>query len=336
MSVAETYANNASSTLNGSIDGSQGSLVVNSATRFPPSPQFRVYIDTELLLVTGVSSNTFTVTRGVEGTTAAAHADGATVTQVLSSGGLVGVAGSISLSGVVANLPAAGVVGRTYLPDNGFGIYQDTGNAWSVFGPVSRIVPPDDSLFSWVNQVSGTISSTNGAPFLRVNATGVDGVHARVKSIPSAPYTITMGFVPMQLFADFSTLGLALRESGTGKILTMGIVANTFYQSGGGTQTRRGIQVETWGSPTSGGATYGTSPAGVFATDWSCGPCMWFQISDDSTNLKFRISNDGVNFQQIFSVANHSFLTADQYGFFVRNFTTSYDVGILVLSLTAG
>jgi hypothetical protein len=82
----ERFTNDSSSTLNGAINNSVTSLDVTSAATFPSSPQFRIKIDTELLLVTGVAGTTFTVTRGVEGTTAASHSNGATVIHILTSG----------------------------------------------------------------------------------------------------------------------------------------------------------------------------------------------------------------------------------------------------------
>ena len=69
--ASEQFSNNPQSTLNGSIGSGDTTLVVNSASGFPSVPQFRLQIESELLLVTGVSGTTFTVTRGVESTTAA-------------------------------------------------------------------------------------------------------------------------------------------------------------------------------------------------------------------------------------------------------------------------
>ena len=86
--MTEQFANNATTTLNGSITNVQTSLVVSSATTFPTSPQFRIIIDSEIMLVTGVSGTTFTVTRGIENTTAAAHNSGATVSMILTAGAL--------------------------------------------------------------------------------------------------------------------------------------------------------------------------------------------------------------------------------------------------------
>ena len=81
--AAEQFANNAQSTLNGALDNSQLTLVVTSAASFPTQGNFRVLIDSEIMLVTGVSGSTFTVTRGAESTTPATHSNGATVTQVV-------------------------------------------------------------------------------------------------------------------------------------------------------------------------------------------------------------------------------------------------------------
>lgn len=62
-------------TLNGSIDSSATTLMVTSLTGFPNSPEFRVKIDSEILLVTAIDTATltFTVTRAQDGTTAASH-----------------------------------------------------------------------------------------------------------------------------------------------------------------------------------------------------------------------------------------------------------------------
>jgi hypothetical protein len=66
---------------------------VASAAAFPNTPQVRIRVGSELLLVTAVSGTTWTVTRGLEGTTAAAHAAGSSVTQVLTAAAVAGLAG---------------------------------------------------------------------------------------------------------------------------------------------------------------------------------------------------------------------------------------------------
>lgn len=83
----ENLVNDFSTTLNGAITNTATSLVVASATG-APAPNFRIRIDNEIMLVTAVAGTTWTVSRGQEGTTAAAHSSGATVAHVLTKGGL--------------------------------------------------------------------------------------------------------------------------------------------------------------------------------------------------------------------------------------------------------
>ena len=69
-----------STKLVGSIDASDTTVVVASATVFPQGLNFRVRVGSELLEVTGGQGTTsWTVTRGADGTTAAPHGDGAGV-----------------------------------------------------------------------------------------------------------------------------------------------------------------------------------------------------------------------------------------------------------------
>lgn len=92
--MAEQFATLASTTLNGAITNVVTSIVVTSgASPWPASAQFRIRVDSELMLVTaGAGSTTWTVTRGIEGTTAAAHSTGASVYGVLTAAAL----GSVS------------------------------------------------------------------------------------------------------------------------------------------------------------------------------------------------------------------------------------------------
>ena len=85
--ATERFANSAQTTLNGAVGVGDTSIPVVSAAGFPSSSQFRIRIGNELLLVTGgAGTTTWTVTRGIETTSAAAHSLGDAVTQVLTAG----------------------------------------------------------------------------------------------------------------------------------------------------------------------------------------------------------------------------------------------------------
>jgi hypothetical protein len=88
--VAEKYANAFAVLLMADIDADDTAIDVSAvAPAGVQSGEFRIRIDNEIMLVTaGQSTTTWTVERGMEGTTAAAHSNGATVEHKLTAGGL--------------------------------------------------------------------------------------------------------------------------------------------------------------------------------------------------------------------------------------------------------
>lgn len=88
--MTEQLANNAASTLSAAITGTgDTSCTVTNGAVFPSSGNFRILIDSELILVGARSGNTLSsLTRGIESTSAATHSNGAAVTHVLTKGGL--------------------------------------------------------------------------------------------------------------------------------------------------------------------------------------------------------------------------------------------------------
>lgn len=83
----EFFTNGAITTLNGAINNSTTSITVAVGSVFP-AKNFRLQIDSELMFCTARSSNTLTVIRASEGTSAAAHDDTVPVAQVLTAGAL--------------------------------------------------------------------------------------------------------------------------------------------------------------------------------------------------------------------------------------------------------
>ncbi len=88
--ATEQFANNVATTLSEQVvDGSDNHIHVTAETGFPASAQYRVLVDSEIMIVTGgIGTGVLTVTRGAEGTTAAHHGAGAAVTHVLTAGAL--------------------------------------------------------------------------------------------------------------------------------------------------------------------------------------------------------------------------------------------------------
>jgi hypothetical protein len=80
-------------------------FVISNAAGFP-SPNFRIKINDEIMLVTTVVGTTFTVTRAQEGTSAAAHVLGASVWGVVTAGALTAAFGTGSTSQTYIDLLA--------------------------------------------------------------------------------------------------------------------------------------------------------------------------------------------------------------------------------------
>src|SRR5215471_4547097 len=81
----EQFANKASTTLASSAASGDSTITVSSPSGFPTKPNFRLLIESEILLVTAIAGSTFTVTRGKEGTTAASHVAGKLVDHILTA-----------------------------------------------------------------------------------------------------------------------------------------------------------------------------------------------------------------------------------------------------------
>lgn len=90
MAATEKFANNYSSTLNGTIVAGATSLTPTSTAGAPGTGQFRILIDSEIIIVGSVSGGQFqNLTRGADGTAAAGHTNGATITHILTAGSIV-------------------------------------------------------------------------------------------------------------------------------------------------------------------------------------------------------------------------------------------------------
>lgn len=325
--AVEQYANAAQDTLNGSIGSGDGTLVVNSAGEFPSSGNFRILIDSEILLVTAVSGTTFTITRGVEGTSAASHSNGATVTHVLTRDGLKALGTVLHPSDSYATLNAAslneGVVG---FPTDGMFFVRHGAAAKEWWGPDYPFTPPVDGDFAWVNQEGASVDTTYGGIHLNAPAggTGAD-LRIRVKTAPSTPYTITAFLLPNIINKPFHSYGLLFRESGTGELHVFDIVA---AQSASGAQNQYLVlRSGKFNSPTSFNASYQE----VVMPQW----LNWLQISDDGVNRICRISPNGRHWSVIHSIGRTDFLTADQVGFYAgaeNSVTPNLDVSVTLLS----
>jgi hypothetical protein len=161
----EQYKNNLATTLSGAINASVTSLTVASATGWPTTGDFRILIDSEILLVTAVSGTTFTVTRGAESTTAASHSDGAAITHVLTAGALE------ALLARTTTVAASSLSGTLAVGTGGTGSTSFT--AGSIVFSNGTILTQDNSNLYWDDTNNrmgiGVIPSESGS---RLEVTG--------------------------------------------------------------------------------------------------------------------------------------------------------------------
>lgn len=313
----EQYANNATATLNGAITSGATSLQVSSASAFPSSGNFRILIDSEILLVTAVSGTTFTVTRGAESSTAAAHSNGATVSHILTAGGLYGLPSQMVLSDIGANLPSSAYQGRMYLTTDSPVMCWDSGSAWSNFGPLFPLTPPQLGNWSWANQGSATATQYQSGIVIRSPKASGDSLNMLVKAYPTAPFFFTIAVICNWINFSNARGGLVIYDSVGGKLVDLALYA------GGSEQQMVWINGK-WNSTTSYNANYNTEALTTTTISLPPGLVYWLQLHDDGTNRKWSVSNDGISFVQVAHQGNTDFVTPNKIGFYTNGNTTSY------------
>jgi hypothetical protein len=234
-------------------------------------------------------------------------------------GGGGGGTGNSTSTGAVGSEPASPASGDLYFQNNGFAISRYSGSAWTPWGPNFMFTAPISGDFSWVNQGSASVDTTNGGVYLEAPAAAGENVRARVKTAPATPYTITLGFIPGAIPppTSVSNMGLTFRETGTGELATcaLGFTGGGVYQ----------LFSYKFTSPTVFSATY-------INTAYMMTPIVWLRMTDDGSNRKCAFSGDGQHFIEYHSVARTDFLTADQVGYYVNAAQNTRAVGMTVLS----
>jgi len=290
----EQFANNAADTLNGGINNSVTSLDLNDASEFPSAGNFRILIGSEILICTARSTNTLTVLRGQEGTTAASHSDTDVVTQIVTADSIDRL--------VKDSVPAAG----------GF--------------PVFKLVADDGATllvasdFTWRNQEDAVATDQAGSILLTTLIHTDVGSDQRIleRTAPSAPYVYIGAFRGLTIDGGIAgggpSFGMGLLENSTGKNTAVSVIS---------TSAGSKIRVQTFASPTTSNPT-----AHVAVIFYSfIGPQVWFKVEDDNTNVKFYIG-DGLNWIELWSAGRTSQMAGgpDRVFWFINNSGGDFDI----------
>jgi hypothetical protein len=160
----ENFANNFVTTLAAAIGAADTSLTVATSTG-SPAANFRILIESEYMLVTAKSGNTWQVTRGIEGSVATAHAATYTnllgqvvpteVAQVLTAGALKQF---VAESQKIALVAATSIIAFKLITTDSLGkaVYADAdtlGHVGRVLGVASNAAAVDGELMVQANHV---------------------------------------------------------------------------------------------------------------------------------------------------------------------------------------
>lgn len=211
--AGESFENDTTRTLNGAINNSVTTLTASSAA--PTALQTgnsRWRIDDELTLLTaGGSGTSWTITRGIEGTTAASHADGATISHVFTaaSSKLLPAIGMRAFNSANISLSAGAWTNITLDSEN-----YDTDGIHSTSSNTARATVPAGMAGLWafdgaIEFASGGNGTIRGIRFF-LNATTVIGLVQLPGTIEivltlAAKYRLAAGdYVVMDGFQDGS------------------------------------------------------------------------------------------------------------------------------------
>jgi hypothetical protein len=311
----EQYANNATTELAAPVSLIDLTITVVSAVLFPTTTPFRIIIDEEVMMVTGIALNVFTVTRGIEESTITTHISGTTIFQSLTYLGLCAFSECRFATDTRVNLPTPELDGRLFLTQSpGWYLFREDGIAWRAWGPIFQLYEGldfEEDTWQIINFTDG-INTANvgvendGGIIFGVDANTVLGENVKMlvqdvsAIIPiSPPYAVTMAFNPNLFPADQTYCGLVFRDSVTEEFIFFKLM----YDSTSITKRDIVMSVDKYTDPNTLVSAYVTLSAGTLIA-----PMVWFKMEDDGVNLNWYFSNDGLNFMLVTSQLRTNFL----------------------------
>lgn len=212
-------------------------------------------------------------------------------------------ASTIVITGTHAARPAASDDGRLYLPNNGIYIARDSGIAWANWGPIYPLTQPILANFTWVNQGGATADDTHGDITIKAPM-GTVGDSLRMLAItaPAAPWTLTVGMIPLVRRAPYPYPFIGIRQAtgvNTGRIRTMGpsLAQGSIAK----------FDIYSWSGPT----TY-VGPT-IFEEEIAAPLPIWWRISDDGANRHFYAGTVKHTFaNELYTETNTTYVTSEQ------------------------
>lgn len=287
--MREQLKNNPVTTLAEALDGSETAIDVVDGSVFPSVGTFRIIVEDEIMLVTARATNTLTVVRGVEDTSAASHSTGLGVAGIVT-------AGSLDRWGK-DNFPIWGHASKPPLNS----LTDASGNVI------------DSTDFTAVNDTNADIADSNGTIVFKHDAQGgSEDAALWYMAAPGTPYAVIAAFTGLMAASQSTVIanfGAMFRDGDDGKFHTLSINC----EGDGFGPVWSSYKFD---SPTAFSSTFLTrQPYTMF------GEAIWMKLEDTGTNLNFYLSNDGVEWLLVGTEARAAFMTGGptQVGFYINN-----------------
>ena len=319
--MAETYINGFNTFVATTMTVGTTMFVTQAA---PVASGFRVLVDSEMMLVTsGGNLTTWTVTRGIEGTTIANHFTGAAIIVILTAGSLDALRTQWNGFGTYASKPTSGMkTGDRYRCTDSPYEYIYNGTTWDAYAYGYKVVEPSLAAFTQVAVDKSTFDTTHGGIYQMVVGAG-STEHAQVlaQTLPATPYYVD---------AAFSMIILA-NNGGCGSGVSAGTAtSNAFALNRVGWESNANWVYESTlnNSTTSWNANRGQINVMPVV------PMIWTRVYDDgTTNRTFYISPNGYNWHQMYQEGRTATFTPNQGVLVVSPYNSDFHIHWLHFSM---
>jgi hypothetical protein len=216
--------------------------------------------------------------------------------------------------------PAAGTVGRIYMPTDGYYTSRDNGVGWDTYVNGFKCTnPPAVNTFTAVNVGAETtlVADGDGLLFTQSGTGSSSSMQAAyVVATPTPPYSLIVGLEVMNIQpVDMSCIGLCL-TNGTSNPAT---ITYRCWEIHGSNHCY--FEVVKYSSINVGVAAYSGFPAPLFPPLNKL--VAFFKLEDDSTNRKISVSPNCRNWMLVHSVGRTDYLTPTHIGLIAGQDVTS-------------
>jgi hypothetical protein len=224
-----------------------------------------------------------------------------------------GGGGSSTSYSAYASRPSSPASGDVALFSDAPVLQRYNGSSWQSLGPIFRFVDPP-ALGSWtqINMSGATVEQAGPHIYLECPAPGATAYAIRALAVapPTAPWTLTVHWLPNWLPGASNVIGLGVRDDTTGRIESLkNFQDEAIYQS-------------RWSSVSG-----FSSNAKTLSIQGGQGP-TWLRLTDDGTDFIWKFSRDGLRWMTYNTTARNAWVASiDQILFLLDARSTTASVG---------